>query len=266
VVDDGSTDGSDSLLRQRFGADGRVTLICSSNGGQLQAFQRGVALVRAGVVCFLDSDDRWAPDYLNCLGKLYDARADVDFVYSDMRHFGPEERLVGLHHSAVDLGYTAVITYALTRWYGAPTSALSMRTSWAQQALDVPESFRETWRLSADNCLVLGSSVLGAHKYYLPTGCVWYRIHDKNGWWSHLGATQTYLNRLRSRALIGHYARMAGIDDSCIELCKLEYRTKPAPRWSETRRYAGLALRGSAPWWKRMERMLAILLSRPRAG
>jgi glycosyltransferase involved in cell wall biosynthesis len=264
VVDDGSTDGSVALLRERYGADERVALLCGSNGGQLAAFQRGVAIVRADVVCFLDSDDRWASDYLARLGELYDARADIDFVFTDMRHFGQEDRLVGFHHRAVDLGYTAVITYALTRWYGAPTSAVSMRTKWARQVLDVPDSFRETWRLSADNCLVFGSSVLGAHKYYLPTGSVWYRIHGKNGWWSNLSAAQAYLNRLHSRALIGHYAKVVGIDESCIELCKLEYKTKPAPLWAETKRYAALAMRGPAPWWKRVERMWAILRGRSK--
>ena len=103
VVDDGSTDGSDALLREHYGEDERVTLICSANGGQFQAFQRGVAAVQAEVVCFLDSDDHWAPDYLARLGELYDTRADVGFVFSDMRHFGQEDRLVGFNHSAVDL-------------------------------------------------------------------------------------------------------------------------------------------------------------------
>jgi glycosyltransferase involved in cell wall biosynthesis len=260
VVDDGSTDGSDTLLRQHYGEDERVTLICGTNGGQFEAFQRGVAAVQAEVVCFLDSDDHWAPDYLARLGELYDTRADVGFVFSDMRHFGQEDRLVGFNRSAVDLGHTAIITYAMARWYGAPTSALSTRTKWARKVLDLPDSFRETWRLSADNCLVFGSSVLGAHKYYLPTGSVWYRIHGKNGWWSNLGPSQTYINRLRSRGLINHYARVAGIDDSCIALCKLEYRTKPAPLWAETKRYAALALRSRAPWWKRIEHAIAILL------
>ena len=266
VVDDGSTDGSDTLLREHYGEDERVTLICSANGGQFQAFQRGVAAVQAEVVCFLDSDDHWAPDYLARLGELYDTRADVGFVFSDMRHFGQEDRLVGFNHSAVDLGHTAIITYAMARWYGAPTSALSTRTKWARKVLDLPDSFRETWRLSADNCLVFGSSVLGAHKYYLPTGSVWYRIHGKNGWWSNLGPAQTYINRLRSRGLINHYARVAGIDDSCIALCKLEYRTKPAPLWAETKRYAALALRSHAPWWKRIEHACAILLGHNKQG
>ena len=266
VVDDGSTDGSDELLREHYGKDERVTLICVENGGQFQAFQRGVAVAQAEVVCYLDSDDHWSPDYLERLGELYDARTDVGFVFSDMHHFGQEDRLVGFNRSAVDLGHTAIMTYAMARWYGAPTSALSMRMKWARKVLDLPESFRETWRLSADNCLVFGSSVLGAHKYYLPTGSVWYRIHGKNGWWSNLGPSQTYINRLRSRGLINHYAREAGIDDSCIALCKLEYRTKPAPLWAETKRYAALALRSRAPWWKRVEHALAILLGRNKQG
>ncbi len=266
IVDDGSTDGSDALLRERYAADARVTLVFGANGGQLEAFQRGVALVQADVVCFLDSDDRWAPDYLARLGELYDARADVDFVFSDMQHFGEESKVVGFHRHAVDLGYTAIITYALTRWYGAPTSAVSMRSRWARRVLEVPDAFRETWRLSADNCLVFGSSVLGARKYYLPTGSVWYRIHDKNGWWSNRSATSIYINRLRSRGLIAHYAGMVGIDASCIELCKLEYKTKPDPLWAETKRYAALAMRGPAPWWKRVEHMFAILLGSRKVG
>jgi glycosyltransferase involved in cell wall biosynthesis len=263
VVDDGSTDGSDTLLRECYGSDPRVQLICASNGGQLSAFQRGMSEAQADVIFFLDSDDRWGPDYLARVGDLYDARADVDFVFSDMRHFGQEERLVGFHPGAVDLGYTAIATYVLTTWYGAPTSAVSMRSRWARRILDLPEAFRETWRTSPDNCLVYGASVLGARKYYLPTGCVDYRIHGKNAWLSNRSPVQAYRNLLNSRILIGHYARMAGIDDSCagIELCKLEYRTKPRPPWSETKLYVRLVMmRRVWPPWRKWERALSIFV------
>jgi glycosyltransferase involved in cell wall biosynthesis len=264
VVDDGSTDGSADLLRQRYGEDPRVTLLCTENGGQLAAFQRGVARVDADVICFLDSDDRWEPDYLARVGAVFDSRADVGFIISDMRWFGDQERVVGYGDRAIDFGFTAISTYAATAWYGAPTSALSMRSEWARRSLQLPAEIIATWRLSADNALVYGASVLGARKYYLPTGSVGYRIHGSNGWWSNLGPAQTYLNRLRSRALIGQYARMAGIDDSCLELARFEFKTKPDPSWKETRRYAGLCLRGDAPWWKRGERALSVLLRRKR--
>ncbi|MFC5576933.1 glycosyltransferase family 2 protein [Lysobacter niabensis] len=264
VVDDGSTDGSADLLKERYGDDPRVILLCTENGGQLAAFQRGVARVDADVICFLDSDDRWEPDYLARVGAVYDSRKDVGFIISDMRWFGDEERVVGYGARAIDFGFTAISTYAATAWYGAPTSALSMRTEWARRSLQLPAEIIATWRLSADNALVYGASVLGARKYYLPTGSVGYRIHGSNGWWSNLGPEQTYVNRLRSRALIGQYARMAGLDDSCLELARFEFKTKPDPSWKETRRYAGLCLRGDAPWWKRGERALSVLLRRKK--
>ena len=49
IVDDGSTDGSPDFLRERYGHDPRVTLLCGENGGQLVAFQRGVAAADAEV-------------------------------------------------------------------------------------------------------------------------------------------------------------------------------------------------------------------------
>jgi glycosyltransferase involved in cell wall biosynthesis len=259
VVDDGSTDGSDVLLRERYGADERVILISGVNGGQLSAFQHGVNAARADVVSFLDSDDCWEPEYLARLGELYDARADIDFVFSDLQLFDQQDRVMRFHDRAVDLGYTAISTYVLTQWYGAPTSALSMRMSWARQVLDLPESFQRTWRLSADNCLVFGCSVLGAHKYYLPTGCVRYRIHGKNGWWSNQSPRIEYINKMTSSALIRHYAARIGMGPECIEFSKLEFMTKPRPPWNETRRYARLVMMRRVSPWRKWERALNIL-------
>lgn len=261
VVDDGSTDGTPELLRERYGQDPRVTLLCGANGGQLVAFQRGMGLVHSDVTCFLDADDRWEATYLEQLGRVYDARPEVDFVFSDLQLFGNEHERIAYADRETDLGYTAIATWALTYWYGAPTSALSMRSACARRALDLPADMLATWRLSADNCLVYGASVLGARKVFLPTGAVGYRIHGNNGWWSARGPQAAYFNRLRSRALIGHYARQAGIDASCIELAKLEFRTKPAPDWAEIRRYARICMRGDANFGKRVERAAAVLAS-----
>lgn len=259
VVDDGSTDGSDALLREHFATDPRVTLICGVNGGQLAAFQQGVAAVAdAAVICFLDSDDRWAPDYLAKLAALYDVRADVDFVFSDMQRFGRRSDMMEFHPVAVDLGYTAISTYVLTAWYGAPTSALSIRSAWAGKALDLPESLRQTWRLSADNCLVFGCSVLGAYKYYLPTGCVDYRIHDRNGWWSNCSPRVEYLNKMASAALINYYASKIGLGPGCIEFSKLEFLTKPHQPSREVRRYVRLVMLRRVSPWRKWQRALNI--------
>lgn len=262
VVDDGSTDGSGALLEQAFANEPRVTLVHAPNGGQLHAFQRGIECVDADVVCFLDSDDVWEPDYLAKIGLLYDERVDVDFVFSDMHYFDQRQGVLAFHERELDLGYSAISTYALTFWYGAPTSAVSMRTRLARQVLDLPEAFRADWRTSPDNCLVYGASVLGARKYYLPTGCVRYRIHGKNAWASNRSAQQRYQNFIRSRRLISHYARVAGLEESgcSIKACKYEYLTKQRPPWRETLRYASLVMvRRVWPPWTKWECALSVL-------
>jgi glycosyltransferase involved in cell wall biosynthesis len=266
VVDDGSTDGSVELLRERYGDDARVVLVCGKNGGQLHAFGRGVAVATGDVVCFLDADDCWQPTYLEQVGQVYDSRSDVDFVFSDLQLFGEETRWMGFAKQAADLGYTAISTYLLTHWYGAPTSALSMRARWARETLELPDYFRSRWRLSADNCLVFGSSILGARKYYLPTGAVRYRIHGNNGWWSNRNPKTEYFNKLASTSLIRHYASKIGLGPECVELAKLEYMTKPQPSWDEAKRYAALVMMRRAMPWRKWERALSILMRSLKAN
>lgn len=260
VVDDGSTDGSPELLRERYGADARVELLCEDNGGQLSAFQRGLARVTADLVCFLDADDRWTPGYLSAVTGAFDSRPEVDFVFSDYVLFGKRSGAVAFADRAVELGYTVASTWALAHWYGAPTSAVAMRTSLARRCLDLPESFRDDWRLCADSCLVLGASVLGARKSFVPTGGVEYRVHDGNlWWWKDEDAAHRYLDRLRRRRLIAHYARVAGVDESCIELARLEFATRSHASWNDAWRYVGLCMRRRAPIWNRVEDAIDVI-------
>lgn len=265
VVDDGSNDGSTQLLQERYGSDARVTLLFGPNGGQLAAFQRGLSAVSGDVVCFLDADDRWRPDYLKQLRAVYDSRRDVDFVFSDVQLFGTEQRRVGWDSRPVDIAFTAVSTYLKPHWYGAPTSALSLRTGMARRCLNLPGELVGTWRICADNCLVYGASLLGARKYFLPTGAVNYRVHANNGWYGRRTNEAIYLNKLHSRCLIEHYAREVGLGPLCVDLVRREFLTKARPPRREVLRYAGVALYGDHPWWIRYWRALRILARLPTA-
>lgn len=146
VVDDGSKDGSQDLLRERYGDDARVTLLFCENGGQLVAFQRGLAATDADVICFLDADDRWEPAHLEKIGAIYDRRRDIDFVFNDIVLFGNESRTIAFADREMDLGYTAIATCELVHWYGAPTSAISLRRTMAERCLDLPAHAAKTWR------------------------------------------------------------------------------------------------------------------------
>jgi hypothetical protein len=61
VVDDGSTDGSRSVL-ESFGE--RITAIFKENGGQRAAYNVGFARATGDIIIFLDSDDVLAPSIM----------------------------------------------------------------------------------------------------------------------------------------------------------------------------------------------------------
>lgn len=259
VVDDGSTDGSPDYLRERYGHDARVKLLCGENGGQLAAFLRGLAAAHGDIVCFLDADDRWTRDYLSQIGAVFAARKDIGFVFSDVRLIGNESGTQSYAAEPCDLGFTVLGTWARARWYGAPTSALALRRTLAARVLDLPQDIVANWRISADNCLVFGASIVGARKYFLPTGAVEYRIHGRNGWWHEQARMREFAAQFRTRCLINFYAGRIHLDAHVFDLARAEFKTREHPDWAEACRYAAIAMRGTAPWWKRAERALSIL-------
>ncbi len=75
AVDDGSTDGSATLLRQ-FGA----RVVRANRVGQAHARDLGIRTVTGEVIACLDQDDRWRPDKLARQVAVLDAAPDVSFV------------------------------------------------------------------------------------------------------------------------------------------------------------------------------------------
>ena len=77
VVDDKSTDGTLSLLKENFGRDERVRIIAQpENGGVSAARNRGIGAAEGEYLAFLDSDDAMRPDMLErmyAIAKEHDA-------------------------------------------------------------------------------------------------------------------------------------------------------------------------------------------------
>lgn len=65
VIDDGSTDGSESLVRTMSDRDARIVLLrTSGRTGAAQARNHGLERARGRMVTFLDCDDWWSPTKL----------------------------------------------------------------------------------------------------------------------------------------------------------------------------------------------------------
>ncbi|MFM7243659.1 MAG: glycosyltransferase family 2 protein, partial [Planctomycetaceae bacterium] len=84
VVDDASDDGSADACRQLGDPRIRVHRFERRQGGNA-ARNQGVALARAPVVTFLDSDDEFLPRRLEGVLAILDAEPEVDLVLSSFR-------------------------------------------------------------------------------------------------------------------------------------------------------------------------------------
>jgi len=84
VVDDGSTDGTEQIVRA-YGD--RVRYIRQENAGVGAARNNGIANARGEYVAFLDSDDVWLPEKLAKQLARFDADPDLGLVYVGAERF-----------------------------------------------------------------------------------------------------------------------------------------------------------------------------------
>ena len=255
VVDDGSTDGSAQLLASTYSGHNRVQLVTKRNEGQLSCFNEGFARAQGQIVFFLDADDVLESDYVAQTLEVYRALPEVDFVFCGQQLFGDLDRVYLQYEQDRDLGYSAVLTALKQHWIGAPTSCLSMRRSVLEEILPLP--FVDRWRIRADDCLVFGSSLVGARKYFLAQPLVRYRVHARNRFF---GRDQdkftSYRRRLAINTLFEHFRRKLCYDPERFgELVHREFRTISRPTFRDLRHYSKLVLKSKAPRVRRLLRL-----------
>lgn len=91
VIDDGSTDETVKII-QRF-SDPRIRYIRHErNAGCAAGYNSGLRESRGELISFLDSDDLWKPDKLDCNVAFLDSHPEAQAVFSDL------EKLDGTTH------------------------------------------------------------------------------------------------------------------------------------------------------------------------
>jgi hypothetical protein len=178
VVDDGSTDGSRSVIAP-FEEASRIKAVWRPNGGQAAAMNSGFAASRGEIVMFLDADDvlepraaervvaSWSPD----LSRVQFPLALID------RAGRPRGLHPFSHHlEAGDLHWKLVVGSSF--WF-APTSGNAFARTALAPIFPIPE---ETWRLCADVYAVGLSAAYGPVRT-LPEPLARYRVHGRNNWY-----------------------------------------------------------------------------------
>ena len=95
VADDASTDRTAALVEVAAAADPRIRLIrLKHNGGVASARNAALGAARGRFVAFLDSDDLWLPQKLECQVAFMEAR-DVAVSYTAFRRIDETGRRLG---------------------------------------------------------------------------------------------------------------------------------------------------------------------------
>ncbi|HVV51583.1 MAG TPA: glycosyltransferase family 2 protein [Polyangia bacterium] len=89
VVDDGSTDDTEAVVRQAYGDDARVRYVKKPNGGPASARNAGFAHTRGDYVALLDSDDTWHPWKLAAQIRCMERYPALGMTWTDMEMIDP---------------------------------------------------------------------------------------------------------------------------------------------------------------------------------
>lgn len=94
VVDDGSKDNTRALVSKYMDADSRISYFHKWNSGLAEARNTGIRLAIGDYLCFLDSDDEFAPTHLETRVHYLDRERnwDVDFLHGGMKLIGPRAK------------------------------------------------------------------------------------------------------------------------------------------------------------------------------
>ncbi len=84
VVDDGSSDGTEEVIRGRFAGDARIRYFAQKNRGVGAARNVGMRKARGEFIAFLDSDDAFVPGKLEMQVACLRFLPDAGMIWTDM--------------------------------------------------------------------------------------------------------------------------------------------------------------------------------------
>ncbi|WP_246677084.1 MULTISPECIES: glycosyltransferase family A protein [unclassified Mesorhizobium] len=179
VVDDGSTDGSASIVASCADKDRRIRLIRQSNGGVAHARNRGAASTDAEFLAFVDADDLWAPSKIALqLRALLEGGSSTGLAYCWFAHIDEDDRVFSLRNHPDAQGH--VLQRMCRQNFVGNGSSMLVRRSAFEQAGQFDSTLRAK---SAQGCEDLLMCLRIAESYefrVVPQHLVGYRMTNVN--------------------------------------------------------------------------------------
>ena len=94
VVDDGSTDNTEEIVRQKFGSHKQLVYIRQDNAGVSAARNHGIRIAKGDYIAPLDSDDSWEPWKLEMQVACLVAHPELALVSTDMAAINAQGQVV----------------------------------------------------------------------------------------------------------------------------------------------------------------------------
>jgi glycosyltransferase involved in cell wall biosynthesis len=245
VIDDASTDGSINLLQEKYGSNSSIKIIIQEkNQGQLAAITAGFLLSTGNVIFCLDADDLYHPQYLEIALSIYKSYPNCGFLHSKMgifdclkQNYQPpsHEQIEQFSHYIRDCGYSIILTLEEQRFVGSASSGNSIHRDYLSEIL--PCTCIGDYRLWTDNCVVFGSSILGARKFFIDLQLVAYRSHGNNGFMNSSNSYiqnrfKFYQNQVALTRLFNYLSQKNNLTGDLISRNAIyEFKTIDYPTW-----------------------------------
>jgi len=243
IVDDGSTDNSLELLNENYSKNHLVNIVSKKNGGQLSAFNEALKYISGDIVFFLDSDDMYKNNYIEKVLEVYKKNKDIDFVFCALEKIFSDGRkeIVRKYKGNTDIGFSILSAIHSKEWIGSVTSTLSMRKDILNQILPIP--FEKDWINRADDCLIWGSSVVGAKKYYYNDSLILYRVHGNNTFYGkEFSDIYLYKREISMNRLFSFFINKFGLDRKNINFISLEFKSRNPKDYKLLKRYMKIVI------------------------
>ncbi len=173
AVDDGSTDDSLTILLAIAALEPRLRVVSVTNGGVSAARNLGGELAKGELLAFLDADDIWMPEKLQCHWAAHQADSDIAVSFAQIRFLWADTRARRTTYSTVPQGPVNAASL-LAENAACTTSNIVVR----RDVFAASTRFRADMRFAEDQEWLISTARMGHKLMGLDHHLVDYRISE----------------------------------------------------------------------------------------